>query len=217
MYGEDFRLAIESGDLDRIRGALDSDRALANQSIHWFLNQHIESDPLHYISDCISHGWLTNGKEGEIAELLLAYGAAIDGTEDRESPLIASVSLGAEKVCKVLVEAGAALECTSVDGSRALHWAAWMGLSPSVELLIAHHANIEAKCSEFAATPLFWAVHGYGPRGPQKKTNQVAAARLLIQAGASVDTKNKHGVSALEQAELCANRDMFELLHAQVA
>ncbi|MEJ0006533.1 MAG: hypothetical protein WDM77_09250 [Steroidobacteraceae bacterium] len=65
------------------------------------------------------HGWLNNGTEGEIAEVLLAHGAAIEGSENRESPLIAAASLGAQKVATVLVNAGAALERTSVFGERA--------------------------------------------------------------------------------------------------
>jgi ankyrin repeat protein len=213
MKVDEFRLLIERGDVVGIRGALESEPALANLTIPWFLNQQNESDPLHYVSDCFGHGWLINGKEGEIAELLLASGAAIDGIENRESPLIASASLGAKKVSKVLVEAGAALESTSIFGSRALHWAAWIGTPSTVELLVAHGANIEARCSEFGATPLFWAVHGYGPDGPKQKRDQVGAARMLIQAGASVDTANRHGASALELSKLCGNRDMYELLH----
>jgi ankyrin repeat protein len=213
MKVDDFRLAIERGDVDGLRGALETEPALANQTIRWFLNQQNESDPLHYVSDCTGHGWLTNGKEGEIAEALLEYDATIDGTENRETPLIAATSLGAERVSKMLVEAGAALESTSIFGARALHWAAWIGTPSTVELLVAHNANIEARCSEFGATPLFWAVHGYGPEGPKQRKDQVGAARILIQAGAHVDTANRHGVSALELSKLRADRDMYELLH----
>ena len=145
------------------------------------------------------------------------HDAAIDGTENRESPLIASASQGAEKVSKVIIEAGAALESTSIFGSRALHWAAWIGTPATVKLLATHNANIEARCSEFGATPLFWAVHGCGPDGPKQKKDQVGAARTLIQAGARVDTANRLGVTALELSKLCGNRDMYELLHQYVA
>ena len=169
MNVDDFRLLIEKGNVDGIRGALGSEPALANQTIRWFLNQQNESDPLHYVSECFGHGWLVNGREGEIAEILLAYGAAIEGTEDRESPLIGSASLGAEKVSKVLVEAGAALESTSIFGSRALHWAAWIGTPSTVELLVAHNANIEARCSEFGATPLFWPYMGTARMVPSRR------------------------------------------------
>jgi len=214
---DDFRMLIEKGDVDGLGRALESEPALANQTIRWFLNQHNESDPLHYVCDCFGHEWLINGKEGEIAAVLLAYGAGIDGTRYRESPLIASASLGAENVSKVLVEAGTALESTSIFGARALHWAAWMGTPATVKLLVAHNANIEPRCSEFGATPLFWAVHGYGPNGPTPKKDQVGAARILIQAGASIDTANKHGLSALELSKQCGSRGMYELLQKYVA
>lgn len=216
MNPDEFRQLIERGDVDGIRGALEAEPGLANRSILWFLNQQNESDPLHYVSDCYGNGRLTNGREGEIAEALLAAGAAIEGTGGRESPLIAAASLGAESVARVLVAAGAALEPTSIFGARALHWAAWIGTPSTVELLLAHGAAIEAKCSEFAATPLFWAVHGYGPDGPQPKRGQVEAARLLIEAGASIETVNKQGVSALALAQRCEGRDMGELLRRYV-
>lgn len=214
---DDFRLLIEAGDVDGIQRALGAEPALANRTIRWSLNQENESDPLHYVSDCFFNGWLLDGKEGQIAELLLAHGAAIDGTGNKESPLIGSASLGAEMVSKVLLDAGAATEKTSIFGARALHWAAWIGTPASVERLVAHNANIEARCSEFGATPLYWAVHGYGPDGPKQKGDQIGAARILIRAGASVETSNSRGISALELAKLCERRDMYELLRQYVA
>jgi ankyrin repeat protein len=217
MTVEDLGMLIKAGDVAGIRSALAREPALANRTIRWFLNQDNESDPLHFVSDCIGHGWLSSGNDDAIAEVLLAHGAAIEGTENRESPLIAAASLGAEKVAKVLVDAGATLEATSIFGARALHWAAWVGTPSTVALLIAHEADIEARCSEFGASPLFWAVHGYGPHGPTPKTDQVGAARLLIEAGASVETANKDGLSALELARHCRNGDMHELLRRHCA
>ena len=216
MADEGFRRAIEQGAVQAVRSALEADPALANRTIRWHLNQDNESDPLHYVSDCVGHGWLTNGKEAEIAALLLSHGAQINGTQGRESPLIASISLGAESVSRLLIEAGAELEATSIYGSRALHWAAWMGAPGTVELLIARGAQIEPKDSEFEATPLFWAVHGYGPHGPSPKKDQVRAAQILIDAGADPRTVNKQGMSALELAKICERNDMFELLQRYV-
>jgi hypothetical protein len=77
MRVDDFRLLIEAGNVDGLRGALEREPKLANQTIRWFLNQQNESDPLHYVCDCFGHGWLINGKEGEIAEVLLASGAHV--------------------------------------------------------------------------------------------------------------------------------------------
>lgn len=109
-----FRRAIETGDVEGVRHALALDPALANRTIRWHLNQDNESDPLHYVSDCVFNGWLTNGSEGELAELLRAHGAAINGNNGRESPLIGTTSLAAEKVSAVLIAAGADLESTTI-------------------------------------------------------------------------------------------------------
>ena len=51
--------------------------------------------------------------------------------------------------------------------------------------------------------------------GPDKK-DQVGAARILLAAGANARTSNKQGRSALELADTCANRDMYELLKRYV-
>jgi ankyrin repeat protein len=216
MTDDGFRRAIEQGDVQAVKNALEADPGLANRTIRWHLNQDNESDPLHYVSDCVGHGWLTNGKEAEIAALLLAHGAQINGTHGSESPLIAAISLGAESVSRLLIEVGAELEATSIFGSRALHWAAWMGVPDTVQMLLARGAQIEPKDSEFGATPLFWAVHGYGPHGPKTKKDQVRAAQILIEAGADARTVNKQGVSALELAKTCASKDMLELLQRYV-
>lgn len=213
LTNDEFGLLIEHGDADGVREALQADAGAANRKLRWYLNQPNESEPLHYVSDCVGQDLLGDERACEIAELLISFGASIDGTEGRESPLIASASLGAERVSKLLIEAGADLEATSVFGARAIHWAAWTGMPATVERLLAHGAQMEAKCAEFGATPLFWAVHGYGPNGPKEKRDQVGAARVLIQAGANVDTANKKGLSALELAKQCASHDMYESLH----
>jgi uncharacterized protein len=212
---DSFRRLIEQGDVEGIQRALEREPSLANRTIRWHLNRDNESDPLHYVSDCFSHGMLTNGREGELAKVLLAHGAAINGSQGRESPLIGSASLGAEKVSTVLIEAGAELEATSIYAARALHWAAWVGSSLTVQQLVSRGVAMEVQDSEFGATPLFWAVHGYGPNGPEKK-DQVGAARILLAAGANARTFNKEGRSALEMAGTCKSRDMYELLQPYV-
>lgn len=212
MKSEEFRRLIEIGDLDGLRAALDACPDLARQPIRWYLNQWNESEPLHYVSDCIFNRRLTNGREGEIATLLLAHGAALDGTVGHESPLIGAVSLGAGKVVRVLVEAGANVECIAVFGARALHWAAWTGNVGIVRLLLTRKPDLEARCAKYGATPLFWAVQGYGPHGPRNKQDQVGAARALLEAGACANTSNRDGVSVRDLARQCAGSDMSELL-----
>ena len=167
-----FRKLIETGDVEGIKAALESNPGLANETIVWFLNQENESDPLHYVSDCVFNGLLSHQNALAIARLLLEFGAQANGSKGRETPLIGATSLGVSDVACLLIDSGAELESTSIFGSRALHWAASVGLPETVEKLIDHGAELEAKCTEFGATPLFWAVHAMGPDGPNKKKNR---------------------------------------------
>jgi len=212
MSTKEFRELIEAGELTKLKDALEYTPGLANQSIEWFLNQINESDPLHYVSDCVFNGWLDDDKASEIAELLLQHGALIEGTEERESPLIAATSLGAEAVVKVLIDSGANVEASGIFGARPLHWAASMGLPLTVERLLKSQAEIEAKCTEFGSTPLYWAVVGFGPNGPNRKIDPIGSARVLIEAGANIATTNIQGVSALEYSRGADSNEMYELL-----
>jgi hypothetical protein len=109
MTDDKFHLLIEHGDIRGVRSALEAAPELANRTILWHLNRDNETDPLHDVSDCVANGRLSNGTEDQIAELLLAFGAELNGAVGRESPLIGSASRGAERVSKVLIEAGADL------------------------------------------------------------------------------------------------------------
>lgn len=203
---------IECGDTDGLRRALQQDAALANRPIHWHLNRDNVSDPLHYVADCVGRGLLPPGRDGDLARVLLESGAAIRGSPGREPPLIGAASLGADAAARVLVEAGAPLEAEGPAGSRALHWAAWTGASATVEVLLRHGAQLEVREEEHGATPLFWAVHGFGPRGPKPARDPLGAARLLLAAGAHRETSNREGLSALELAATFADRSMHLLL-----
>lgn len=214
MSDEDFRSFLAAGDVEKLRAVLEAEPARANATIRWYLNQWNESDPLHFVADAVGHGWLTNGREGETATLLIEHGAAIEGSAGRESPLIAAASLGAPRLARVLNDAGADPERTGLFGARALHWAAWTGEADIVAQLLARKVEVEPRCSEFGATPLYWAVHGYGPQGPRAKKNQVQAARRLIEAGAKVETTNKQGRSARALAREGVRGDMSELLES---
>ena len=212
MSDEKFRLLIEAGDLQGLKDALESDPELANQSVGWFLNQKNDSDPLHYVCDCVFNDWLDDARASKIAALLIENGALIEGTKGRESPLIAATSLGTEGVAKLLIDSGANLEATAVFGARPLHWAASVGLPSTVERLIQHGAELEAKCLEFGATPLYWAVFGFGPHGPSRKRDPVESAKVLLDAGASVDTTNNQGISALKCSQQADSNEMYQLL-----
>jgi ankyrin repeat protein len=212
MSEVDFRTHVEQGDVAAVRQALRGEPALANRSIAWFLNQHNESDPLHYVADCVGHAWLADERAAELAAVLLEHGAAIDGSPGRETPLIGAASQGAERVAAVLIDAGAALEPAALFGARALHWAAWLGLRATARRLVERGAALEPRCTQFGATPLFWAVHGMGPRGPSQRGDSAGVVRLLVEAGADPATANNHGQTALELARSFGAHEIAELL-----
>lgn len=212
MDADQFRLLIESGHVQELRRALASDSHLANKTITWFLNQENKTDPLHYVCDCVFNGWLSEELAAEIAALLLAHGALVNGSGNRESPLVGAISLGVESIVALLIEAGANIEATSVFGARSLHWAASIGLPKTTAKLIERGAEIEATCTAFGATPLYWAAHAMGPHGPSRKKDPVAAAKLLLEAGADVHAKNKEGMSVLECSRSAESRELTALL-----
>ncbi|MBX2868012.1 MAG: ankyrin repeat domain-containing protein [Acidiferrobacterales bacterium] len=217
MLNDSFRLLIERGDVHGIEETLETNSHLVNQTITWYLNQTNHSDPLHFVCDCVFNGHLQEEQAERVAALLIKHGAKLNGSEDRESPLIAATSLGVESVAKRLIEAGADLELKSVFGGRALHWAASMGLPSTVKHLVDCGADIEAKCTEFGATPLYWAIVGFGPNGPNKKKDPLLAAKVLVDFGANVDTSNNEGLSAIQCAQSFESDEMLQLLTRKAA
>ena len=208
----DFRKSIEAGDVEAVESELASGRELVDATVIWGHRQECKSDPLHFVCDCVAEHWIDSEIAAELARVLLAQGATVDGANGRETPLLGATSLGVEKVANILIESGASFEVTSVFGARPLHWAAYMGLPSTVEKLVQGGAEIEARCTEFGATPLFWAVHGFGPRGPDNAEGQITAARALIRAGAAIDTTNKDGLTAIACSRRADSREMHDLL-----
>jgi ankyrin repeat protein len=91
-----------------------------------------------------------------------------------------------------LEELGLGLELTGRDGGGPLHVAAWRGDFHTVDALLEHGADVEARAATELATPLGWAIVGsrHGPPG-----DHVAVARRLIAAGASVDPREAEASS----------------------
>ena len=208
------REAIEQGDLELVRQHLVAEPGLANETIRWGENQKNHTDPLHYVSDCVFNQLIGEDAALEIARVLITGGAALEGSEGRETPLIGATSLGAEAVACYLLEQGADPSPVSVFGANALHWAAYMGLPDAVAELLAKGAEIEQPCNEFAATPLFWAAQGFSRHNSTIKRDHLGAARTLLERGANPDVRNVEGVSAVARAADCDDSRMAELISA---
>jgi len=122
------------------------------------------------------HGW------ADVAELLIARGAKVDGVAQRGgTPLQVAAFGGRNAVIRTLLAHGADVESNGHDlwglgKMTPLLLAACCGWSDTLDLLLAHGAKINAVTDDF--TPLSRAV-SYGP----------GAVELLISRGAEVNPK----------------------------
>ncbi|HEX6567511.1 MAG TPA: ankyrin repeat domain-containing protein [Acidimicrobiales bacterium] len=90
---------------------------------------------------------------------------------------------------RLMVDVGFPLDASvGDDGATPLHAAASAGSAEVVALLLERGADIEAKDTTWAATPLCWATVGSGLRlGHNPHADWVATVRALIDAGASTE------------------------------
>ncbi|MBX2837965.1 MAG: ankyrin repeat domain-containing protein [Gammaproteobacteria bacterium] len=209
--------AINEGCVDDAQSLLAADPALAKTLILWGEHRKNKTEPLHFVSDAVFNHGLNESLSAELAELLISFGADLNGQNPQEPPLIGAASLGAQAVGLTLVNHGANIHVAGLFGATPLHWAAYTGLSQLARALVEKGAEFELKCTEFESTPLFWAVQGYSTYGPRKKADQVGVVQLLIDAGADVDAHNSEKVSALDRSKASHDEAMERLLLAHGA
>jgi uncharacterized protein len=194
---------IQNGDTKGLRERLQSQRELANQGLALSDCDDDENGPLahplHRLCDFVFAGHITDAQAVELAQVFLAAGALVNGSDHEkrdlhDTPLIAAASLHAEQTGILYVESGADIHHRGCHGGTALHWAAWCGCDGLTRTLIEHGANIHARCVEHGGTPLLWTVHGYKFGGSaDKRQHQIECARLLVQAGSDTQVTNSEG------------------------
>lgn len=123
-------------------------------------------------------------------------------TADDESPLMMASLKGYTELVRRLIERDADV---NKPGWTPLHYAATNGHLAIMELLLEHHAYIDAE-SPNGTTPLMMAAH-YGTS---------AAVKLLLEAGADPIVKNQLGLSAMDFATRADRRDSAELIAASI-
>ena len=142
---------------------------------------------------------------GKVAEVLLDA-PAID-VECRnavdESPLMLAALRGDLPLARALIARDADVNKT---GWAPLHYAASRGHVAMIDLLLEHHAYIDAE-SPNGTTPLMMAA-GYG---------SVQATRVLLRAGADAKVKNAEGLTALDFALGFSKADSASALRAVAA
>jgi ankyrin repeat protein len=186
----DVKTAIETGDVMALRQLLVEDPTLADTRIRWGKECQIQTHPLHYVSDMLFNGTLEKAKGVPLVDVLIDAGANVNFQQpgNGETPLIGAASLGAEDVGVRLLTAGANPNLLGRFRETALHWAAIIGEDRLVGGLIERGAAVNVRDDKYKATPLEWALHGWGEppsSGASGRYHQVVAR--LVAAGAHVD------------------------------
>ena len=205
---------IENRDYDELRHTLLENPGLANEGISYDDVNTAKASPLHRICDGVFSGKYTDEEAVEMAKIFLENGANINGgklVEKRDTPLIAASSLHADKVAILYIEKGADVHHAGCHGGTALHWASWCGRPEVVRRLIQAGAEINKRCIDFNATPLFWAIHGLKNYASNNIDNCLACVRMLIQSGADKSIPNGEGTTVFDLLN-DEDRELRELL-----
>ena len=119
-------------------------------------------------------------------------------TPQDESPLMMASLRGQTEIVRKLIARDADVNKT---GWTPLHYAATSAHLDIIELLLEHHAYIDAE-SPNGTTPLMMAAQYGSPE----------AVKLLLDAGADASLKNQRGLGAIDFAHLGGRNDSAELI-----
>jgi ankyrin repeat protein len=195
---------IENKDYEGIRQLLANNPNLANEGITIPYDSKCKSKahPLHRICDAVFAKKITDEEAIEIAKILLAFGANIDGDkikENKDTPLLAAASLHAEQLGIFYIDHGADIHYAGRhDGATALHWAAFCGRDKLVEKLIREKATIDQCDTSYNSTPLVWAIQPLRTDDKSNTYHQVSCIKLLLKAGADITTLNNETIQYLQ-------------------
>ena len=147
-----------------------------------------------------------NDPQAELVHLLLKQGASVDVVNNREvTPLDMAVQAGIKAGVVALLEAGASLSAVDGDGDTALHTAAFSRFDPQADLmhlLLKHGASVEV-----------YNYRGVSPLHMALQAGNKPAVVALLEAGASLDTVDGDGDTALHDAAVSQNDPQAELVH----
>ena len=115
------------------------------------------------------------GNVGIVRELLRA-GAIPNPTKSK--PIITAAATGCEKIVRILLSAGADIDCTDSWGMTPLMWAARNGRVATVKLLLTKKARVDVLSGNLSQGELT-------ALGFAKQARHSAVVRLLKQAGAT--------------------------------
>ena len=107
---------------------------------------------------------------------------------------------------RTLLQGGADVNSVQIDGTTALHWAAYNDDAEMVALLVGAGADVHA-LNRYAVPPL----------APASTNGNAAVVKLLLEAGADANTRMKGGETVLMLAARSGNVETVEALLARGA
>jgi len=136
-------------------------------------------------------------REGALSHFLRAGSSPDDVDGTGQPPLCIAVANGCTGIVRILLDAGANVDATTVDaGETALHIAIKTDRFQIVELLLEVGPELEAHTTESHETPLHYAA---------SKSGSLATVVTLLKLGAKYDALNSRGQSPAEAALLANN------------
>ena len=141
-----------------------------------------------------------------IALMLLVLGLAVPAVAAERSALADAVERRDQTAVRALLQTGVDVNAAQVDGTTALHWAAYNDDAEIVALLLRAKANVNA-------------VNRYGvpPLALSCTNGNAAIVKLLLDAGADPNAVLKGGETVLMLAARSGNADVVKTLLARGA
>jgi uncharacterized protein len=194
-----------SANLNALDAALTADPSHANADISLPDNS-ATAHPLHRICDGVFSATYPEHIGVQMAKIFLKHGSKINPRcpDGKDSPLTAACSLRCDELALLYIDEGADIHHRGCHGGTALHWAAWCGRDIILKKLMSLNPEINKLCTDFQATPLFWAIHGHRFGGKENFHHQAECARILLAHGADTTIPNLEGT---QPAQLLRDED----------
>lgn len=153
-------------------------------------------NPLTGATPLIASAW---GGNVDVTKALLAAGANVNAVDNNGgTALLQAAGTPYTDIVRVLIEAGADVNSSKV--STPLIQAALNGRLEQVQMLLAHHANVNAK-NDLGQTALMVVgpvAYSGQPGVKEALAKRAMIVKLLIAAGADVNAKDNHGRTAIQ-------------------
>jgi hypothetical protein len=155
-------------------------RRFGHEEMWRFLNEHSPTDVL-LLNAC----WLHD--EAGMRSILRRDPEVLARISEPDRQQVAHAARNNDcEAVGLMLAAGLPVDSRGQHSATPLHWAAWHGNAPMVELILRYNPALEDARNDFNGTPLRWAIHG-SENGWHRETGDYArTVELLIGAGAKL-------------------------------